>query len=244
MYRVAFAIDDSGDRHQLATALQQCAIAGSRIVAAFADAATVEVFLDVIRVAVPREIAEQLAQHLGVHEYEVARVDALTIRAGRSDSMFQGAHHRPAVITQARVHDDDRTISVQVRHRPHERVETIDVDETDDSVTIAVFVGAPDDDAGDHFVSLAVAFTWIETVVDGEVGARAIVRHDPEHGFALARTAGTRPGGDDFARAEPEVDLSAEAARVDTQALSAEEVLARLEGLVARVRGVSLTRTN
>ena len=46
MYRVAFSMNDSEDREQLGSALQRCTIGDARIVAAFAGATSVDVYVD------------------------------------------------------------------------------------------------------------------------------------------------------------------------------------------------------
>lgn len=208
MYRVAFAFDDSGDRHLLGAALRHLTLDGAHIAAAFADANTAEIFLDLAESAVPRAVADRVASQLGVRAYEMTRVDALPTGARRCGVTVDRTGRRLATITQVRVHDDDRTVSVQVRHRPYETLDAVEVRERDDSIVIAVFVAAgADDDA--HFVSLATAFTWVEAVLARPVGHRAIARD------AL------------------DIRTSAD--------LSPEEVLARLERLVAR-RSVSNAR--
>jgi hypothetical protein len=78
------------------------------------------------------------------------------------------------------VHPDGRTLSVQARHRRHETVESVEVEQTDDAVVLTVLVGTAEDDVRSQYVSLAVAFTWIDTFLDRPVGDRRIIRHDPE----------------------------------------------------------------
>jgi hypothetical protein len=233
MYRVAFSLDDSEDRQQFGTALQRCTIGDARIVAAFAGATTIDVFIDITDTAVPREVAAQLAQRLGVNEYEVARVEALPVPTLGSEAPMHRVHLRPATITQVRVHPDDRTLSVQVRHRPHETVETIDVEESGDAVRIAVYVATLDDDVGNQYVSLAVAFSWIEAVLEREIGVRRILRQDPDHAFVRSRPVDETPPVAVPAWMRQEVAIEP----VDTpRELSPEEVLARLEHVAASAR--------
>ena len=240
MYRVAFSTDDSAERQQLVTALQHCTLADARIVAAFADTSTVEVYLDMTDAAIPREIAGQLAQRLGGGEYTVTRVDALAIAQVGSDGTVHRGHLRPATITQVRVQADDRTLSVQARHRPNETVETIDVRETEDSVTIAVAVASFDDDISRQYVSLSVAFSWVETVLEDGVGERRVIRHDPESGFLRSRPPDdTEPVVDipDWMRREVAIEPEPTSVpATSVHELSPEEVLARLELVVERTR--------
>jgi hypothetical protein len=240
MYRVAFSIDDSEDRQQLGSAMERCTIGDARIIAAFAGATTVDVYIDITDTAIPREVAGQLAQRLAIAEYEVTRVDALPVPALGSEATMHRAHLRPATITQVRALPDDRTLSIQVRHRPHESVETIDLEESDDAVRIAVFVAALHDDESHRYVSLAVAFSWVEAILEQEIGARRILRQDPDHGFVRSRPVDDVPTApvpawmrDDVAiEPEPVVVEPASTARE----LSPEEVLARLEHVAARAR--------
>ncbi|MCU1466358.1 MAG: hypothetical protein JWM72_2286 [Actinomycetia bacterium] len=241
MYRVAFSMDDSEDRQQLISALERCTIGDARIVSAFAGATTVDVYIDITDTAIPREVAGQLAQRLGAAAYEVTRVDALPVPALGSEPTMHRAHLRPATITQVRVHPDDRTLSVQVRHRPHESVETLDLEESDDAVRIAVFVDAFEDDASNRYVSLAVAFSWIEAILEREIGDRRILRQDPDHGFVRSRLLDEVPTAPIPAWMREEVAIepepvAMEPARTATDLLSPEEVLARLEHLAARAR--------
>jgi hypothetical protein len=233
MYRVAFSMDDSEDRQQFGTALQRCSIGDARVVAAFAGATTIDVFVDITDTAVPREVAAQLAQRLGVDEYEVTRVEALPVPTLGSEAPMHRVHLRPATITQVRVHPDDRTLSVQVRHRPQETVETIDVDESDDAVRIAVFVATLEDDETNQYVSLAVAFSWIEAVLEREIGVRRILRQDPDHAFVRSRPVDDTPPVPVPAWMRQEVAIEP----VSTpRELSPEEVLARLEHVAASAR--------
>jgi hypothetical protein len=181
MFRVTFLVDDPAERERLATALRALTMGGdARIVSVFADAKTVEVFLDIAESAVPRAVTDRLAQWLGVTEYEVTRADAVpTEMVGNGNAISRG-RLRPAAITQVRVHPDGRTLSVQARHRRHETVERVEVEQTDDTVALTVLVGTADDDVRAQYVSLAVAFTWIDAFLDRPVGDRRIIRHDPE----------------------------------------------------------------
>jgi hypothetical protein len=180
MFRVTFLIDDPIERQRLADELRNLTIGGDvRIVSAFADAKSVEVYLEVDDRLVWREVTDQFAQRLGVDEYEVTRAEPLRTTPSPSASASTGAidHRRlhPATITQVRVHPDGRTLSVQARHRPDEIVETVDVQQTDEAVAIRVLLGAPDDAVRDHYVSFAVAFTWVDTTIDRPVGNRRII---------------------------------------------------------------------
>jgi hypothetical protein len=167
MFRVTFLVDDPAERQRLATELRALTMGGEvRMVSAFADAKTIEVYLDIAESADPRAVTDRFAQQLGVSEYELTRAEPLVTEPHGSAPPGDRGRLRPAVITQVRVHPDGRTLSVQARHRPDETVETVEVQQTDDAVAITVLVGAPEDDAGDHYVSFTVAFTWVDTVLD------------------------------------------------------------------------------
>jgi hypothetical protein len=176
MFRVTFLIDDPAERQRLANELRSLTMGGdARIVSAFADAKTVEVYLEIGEDVVWRDVTDQLAQRLGVDEYEVTRAEPLlTVPPAGADATSR-RRLRPAAITQVRVHPDGRTLSVQARHRQDETVETVDVQETDEAVAITVLLSAPDDDVRDHYVSFAVAFTWVDTTLNRPVGNRRII---------------------------------------------------------------------
>ena len=181
MFRVTFLVDDPAERQRLATELRALTMGGdARIASAFADAKTLEVYLDIAESAVPRAVIDRLAQWLGVTEYEVTGAQAVPTETVGSPATISRGHLRPAAITQVRVHPDGCALSVQARHRPYETVERVEVEQTDDAVALTVLVGTADDDARSRYVSLAVAFTWVDTFLDRPVGDRRIIRHDPE----------------------------------------------------------------
>jgi hypothetical protein len=182
MFRVTFLVDDPAERERLATDLRALTMGGdARIVSAFADAKSVEVYLDIAESAVPRAVADRLAQWLGVSEYEVTPAQTVpTEKLGSADTNARQMHLRRAAITQVRAHPDGRSLSVQARHRRHETVESVEVEQTDDAVALTVLVGTSDDDVRGQFVSLGVAFTWVDTFLDRPLGDRRIIRHDPE----------------------------------------------------------------
>jgi hypothetical protein len=181
MFRITFLVDDPTKRQGLATELRALPMAGgTRVVSAFVYAKTVEVFVEIGDSAVPREVADQLARALGVDEYEVVSADPLATGSPEGAVSNARRHLRRAVITQVRVHSDGRKLSVQARHRPYETVERVDVEQTDQAVTITALIGSPEDDDRDRYVSFAVAFTWVDTVLDRPLGDREIIRDDPD----------------------------------------------------------------
>jgi len=179
MFRVTFLVDDPSERARLATDLRALTMGGdARIVSAFADAKTVEVFLDIAESADPNAVTDRLAQWLGVTDYEVTRADAVPTEMLGKAEPAPHARLRRATITQVRVHPDGRALSVQARHRRHEAVERVEVEQSDEAVALTVLVGA--DDVRGQYVSLAVAFTWVDTFLDRPLADRRIIRHDPD----------------------------------------------------------------
>ncbi len=180
MFRVTFLADNPAERRRLATELQGLTVsADARIVSACVYAKTVEVFLDVAEFAVPSEVADQLARSLGVDEYEVESAVPLATQTARGVAPVR-RRLRPAIITQVRLHPDGCTLSVQARHRPYETIERVEVGQTDDAVVVTVLVGSPDDDDRDQYVSFAVAFSWVDAILDRPVGDRQIISDDPD----------------------------------------------------------------
>jgi hypothetical protein len=179
MFRVTFLINEPGGTQLPAPELRVPDIGCARVISAFRDAKAIDVFFNVESVAGARDVAASFATQLGIPEYEVTQVESLPIGAGEP-GVSDRASRRPDAITQVRVHPDDRTVSVQVRHRPHETVAGIETVETlDDAVAITVSVATRDEHAADQYASLAIAFTWIDTVLDRPLGDRKIVRHAP-----------------------------------------------------------------
>jgi hypothetical protein len=175
MFRVTFLVSDPAESRRRAGELRAPTIGGGvRIVSAFQHGKTVDVYLDVGNDVVPYEAAENLARQLDVTEYEVTHVVPLSIGSGQRPSIERGLHRADA-ITQVRIHPDDRTLSILARHRPHETVERIEVDQTEESVSITVLVVTPDDRVRSQYVSLANAFTWMDTVLDRPLGDRRVI---------------------------------------------------------------------
>jgi len=192
MFRFTFSLSGPAERERVAAALQGPAIGNVRVVSAFADETKVDAYLDSGGTASVREVAADVAHRLGVSEYAVTRVDPLCNGTAGGPNPDHASHHssespkqdrerrRPADITQVRIDLDDRTLSVQTRHRPHETVETIEVAQTDDAVILTALV-APPDLVTEQYASFGIAFTWVDTVLDRPLGNRRVVRHAPDH---------------------------------------------------------------
>jgi hypothetical protein len=182
MFRVTFVVSHASESRRRAVELRAPTIGGGvRIVSAFQQGKTVDVYLDVGNSVTPYEAADNLARQLGVSEFEVTLVEPLPIRSAPRPG-GRRALHRADAITQVRVHPDDRTLSILARHRPHETVERVAVDETDESVSITVLVVTPDDHVRSPYVSMANAFTWRDTVLDRPLGDRKVIRSGPNDG--------------------------------------------------------------
>ena len=202
----------------------------ARIVTAFVDSKTVEVFLDIAESAVPREVFDRLAQRLGVDEYEVTRVEPVEVESVGGAVTARRGRLRRAAITQVRTHPDGRTLSVQARHRPDETVETVEVQQTDDAVGIAVLLGTTDDDVRDQYVSFAVSFTWVDAILDRPVGDRQIIHLDPGQPATFSE-----PARDDRRESPPESFSLIEPLESTELRELGEELFAPLERLVARL---------
>jgi hypothetical protein len=48
-----------------------------------------------------------------------------------------------------------------------------------DMTRLRGLVGSPEDDERDQYVSLAVAFSWVDTALDRPLGDREFIRDDP-----------------------------------------------------------------
>jgi hypothetical protein len=186
MFRVTYLVSDPADCRRRVGELRPPTIGGGvRIVSAYQHGKTVDVYLDAGNDVAPYEAAENLARQLGVTEYEVTQVEPLSVGCAQRPTSDRGLHRADA-ITQVRIHPDDRTLSILARHRPHEAVERIQVEETDESVSITVLVATPDDQVRSTYVSFANAFTSMDTVLDRPLGDRRVIRSGPaEHGAHL-----------------------------------------------------------
>jgi hypothetical protein len=187
MFRVTFLIGDPAERRDFATGLRSTSIGGdARIVSAFEDAKTVDLYVEVGDPAAAPGLFDEFAQRLGVREFEVAEVEPL-LTGSVERATGERLSRRPDSITQVRLQPDDRTLSVQVRHRPNETVETVEVEQSDEAVAISVWVAAAQDPESGQYASLAIAFTWIDTVLDRPLGDRKVIRHVPGPGASAAR---------------------------------------------------------
>jgi hypothetical protein len=175
MFRVTFLVTDPAESRRRAVELRAPSLGvGVRVVSAFQHGKTVDVYLDLAGSVPPYEAAERLAGQLGVGEYEVTYVEPLPIASAQGDA--ERRLHRADAITQVRLHPDDRTLSILARHRPHEKVERVEVEQTDESVSLTVLVVTPDDHVRSQYVSMATAFTWMDTVLDEPLGDRRVIR--------------------------------------------------------------------
>lgn len=199
MFRFTLSLSTPDERQRVTAALKVPAIGDARVVSAFADETTVEAYLEFGGTAGLREAAADVARRLGVTEYEATRVDPIctggaespdldrTSRRPAESPSLDRAPRRPADVTQVRIDVDDRTLSVQTRHRPHETVETIEVIQTDDAVVITALV-APPDNGSEQYASFGIAFTWVDTILDRPLGSRRVIRHDPDRNAPASRS--------------------------------------------------------
>jgi hypothetical protein len=177
MFRLTFSLSGPAARERAAAALNGPAIGDIRIISAFADETKIDAYLDFDGTSGLHEVAADVARRLGVSEYEVTCVDPLC--TGAREAHPDRVPRRPADITQVRLDVDDRTLSVQVRHRPHETVDAVEVEQTDDAVMITALV-APIDNVTERYASFGIAFTWVDTTLDRRLGSRRVIRRDPD----------------------------------------------------------------
>jgi hypothetical protein len=231
MFRVMFLIEDAIERQRSATELRGLTMGGdARVVTAFVDSKTLEVFVDIAESALPREVFDRLAHRLGVDEYEVTRVEPVEAEPVGGAAAVRRRRLRRAAITQVRTHPDGRTLSVQARHRPDETVETVEVQQTDDAVGITVLVGTADDDVREQFVSFAVSFTWVDTILDRPVGNRQIIHLDSGHPATFSE-----PAREDRRESPPDSFEPIQPFEPRELMELGEELFAPLERLVARL---------
>jgi hypothetical protein len=189
-----------------------------RIVAAFAESKSIEAYFDLGEGIEPRAIG-RLAERLGFDDYELTGVEPVSADAGGREPALEVAplryHGRPATIMHVVLQPDGRTLRIQARHRRHETIQGVDVDETDRDVRVEVLVGIPPADPYAGHVSFAVDFSVVRVRLDQPLADRRVVGGGTV--FSVRREGGTS----DIAHA------------------SAEEVLARLERYVAALRGSS-----
>jgi hypothetical protein len=187
-----------------------------RIVAAFAESKSIEAYFDVSDGIEPHAIGV-LAERLGFDDYELTGVEPVSADVSGREPTLEVAplrgHRHPAAIMQIVLQPDGRTLRIQARHRRHETVQGVDVDETDRDVRVDVLVGIPRADPYAGRVSFALDFSVVRCRLDQPLGDRQVV------GGGVAFWVRREGAAGDLAHA------------------SAEEVLARLERYAAAVRG-------
>jgi hypothetical protein len=186
-----------------------------RIVAAFAEPKSIEAYFDVGEGIEPHAIG-LLAERLGFDDYELTGVQSVAADgSGREPALEVSplrCHRHPAAIMQIVLQPDGRTLCIQARHRRHETIQDVDVDETHREVRVDVLVGIPRADPFAGHVSFAVDFSVVRVRLDLPLGDRQVVGGGKAFWVRREGVAG------DIAHA------------------SAEEVLARLERYVAALR--------
>lgn len=182
MFRLTFPlVDRSADGDERLRELVDPALADGRITAAFSDSKSVEVYVDAAQVGDVRDLAARLARSMRVDEYEITPVDAMRIGAPVQSPAVVRGRARPVAVTRARLADDGRTMSLQARHRPHERVTSVDLDQDEDAVRVRISAATADDPRR-HYASLAVAFTWVEVTLEEPLANRPLLVAESELG--------------------------------------------------------------
>ncbi len=189
-----------------------------RIVAAFAESKSIEAYFDVGEGIEPHAIG-LLAERLGFDDYELTGVEPVSADVSAREPALEVAplrcHRHPATLMQIVLQPDGRTLRIQARHRRHETIQGVDVDETDRDVRVDVLVGIPRADPYAGRVSFALDFSVVRVRLEKPLGDRQVVG-----------------GGKVFS-------VRREGSGGDLVHASAEEVLARLERYAAAVRGSS-----
>lgn len=186
-----------------------------RIVAAFAEPKCLEAYFDLGEGTDPEAIG-LLAHGLALDDYELTVVEPISLVVGGGEPELDVApllgHRHPAAIAQVGLEGDGRTLCIRARHRRHETIQEVDVDESDRDVCVRVFVAIPRADPYAGRVSFAVDFSVVRVRLEQPLGDRRVV-----------------VGGTTFWASD-------ETLAPDVAHASAEEVLARLERYVAARR--------
>jgi len=209
--------DDADDVRDCALRLRDAASPATRIVAAFVEPKCIEAYFD-LGVGTEPDAIGLLARGLGFDDYELTVVEPLSSVVGAGEPELDVAppgHRRPAAIAQVSLQPDGRTLCIRARHRRHETVQAVDVDESDRDVSVTVFVGIPGADPYAGLVSFAVDFSVVRVRLAQPLGDRRVIA-----------------GGSRFWPSD-------EAVAPDLAHASAEDVLARLEHYVAARGGSS-----
>jgi hypothetical protein len=168
------------DLEDLASRVRDAVSIGLHLKDAYVDAHHLVFYVEPDSGAPAEMLIEQFIQRLGFEPSDTVPVDAVPIAHDGFDAAIRLADDltdlRPAELVEtSAAPSDDRTISATVRHKPHERVDHVDVKERNDIVEITAWVGSPRDDPRRHYVTIGEALSTITVELEQPLATRRVV---------------------------------------------------------------------
>jgi hypothetical protein len=179
MLRLTLKLHEDGvDTARCAARLRGATPIGVRVAAAFLDGATLDIYLEADAGANIDAAIDRIVTAFGADDYRTVGVVQLPVEAPAPPAPVVPATQLASVhrgqIVGVTVSPDCRELSVNVRHRHYERIDRLDVSETEHEIHLTAWVGTnPDDPRGDY-ATFADTFSAVDANLGGPVGARRI----------------------------------------------------------------------
>jgi len=179
MLRVTLRPGDTWTESASAAAAATVSAAGVDVVAAYADAKSLDLYVSAAPDTDGTALGQAIADLVGIGAYEVADVwrvaSAPPAEHGRSPLVR--VHRAP--ILHVLVHHGGRVLRAQIRHRPAEHVHSVRVEESDDAVLLTASVGEPTDERRSDLLQLRATTSWAAVTLARPLGDRRIRTRQP-----------------------------------------------------------------
>jgi hypothetical protein len=177
MFRLTFRRPDGDDDIDAWSARVRNAVPPSMFVAAYLEATTIEIYVD-LEGNVEGAVGD-IGEALGLDECRVCSVAPLVAGAGSGPSpsvaSARPTRTHPGRIVNVSASGDARKLFVKVRHAHYEFVARVECVEGDATVALTAWVGSDDDDPRADYATLAQAFSDVTVELERPLGPRAIV---------------------------------------------------------------------
>lgn len=149
-----------------------------RLVAAFLDGATLDIYLEADVGANIDSAIDRIVTAFGADDYRTVGVVALPVESLAPPTAVVPATQLVSVrrgqIVGVTVSPDCRELSANVRHRHYERIDRVDVSEMEDEIHLTAWVGTIADDPRSDYATFTDTFTAVAVDLGRPVGARRI----------------------------------------------------------------------
>jgi hypothetical protein len=168
--------DEHLDAERWAQRVRDAAPIGLQLSRAYVDARNLVVYIEA---DIDTAVIEQFVDRLGFGP--CTKVDVILLPIGDVSVVPTPSSrelvdvHPSELIEATTVSEDGREVLLNVRHKPYEQIDHVDVKETENTVELTVWVGSANEDARRHYVTFQVAFSTAEVVLERPLASRQIV---------------------------------------------------------------------